>query len=203
MSDKALTVALTGGIGSGKSAAGEYFAELGALVVDSDQLSRDAIARGTEGFDTVVARFGDGILQNGDISRSALGELVFSDPSARKDLESIIHPAVREAWEQLVHAAASGAIVINQIPLLVETQGSGRFDRVIAVSAPIELRRERLRARGMKDYQIDRIVDSQVDDATREEAAQFVIVNDGDREQLLRQVESIFEELQRLAQDLA
>lgn len=203
MSDKALTVALTGGIGSGKSTAGDYFAELGALVVDSDQLSRDVIARGTEGFDAVVARFGDGILQNGDISRSALGELVFSDPSARKDLESIIHPAVREAWEQLVHAAASGAIVINQIPLLVETQGSGRFDRVIAVSAPIELRRERLRARGMKDYQIDRIVDSQVDDATREEAAQFVIVNDGDREQLLRQVESIFEELQRLAQDLA
>jgi len=203
VSDKALTVALTGGIGSGKSTAGDYFAELGALVVDSDQLSRDVIARGTEGFDAVVARFGDGILQNGDISRSALGELVFSDPSARKDLESIIHPAVREAWEQLVHAAASGAIVINQIPLLVETQGSGRFDRVIAVSAPIELRRERLRARGMKDYQIDRIVDSQVDDATREEAAQFVIVNDGDREQLLRQVESIFEELQRLAQDLA
>ena len=203
MSDKALTVALTGGIGSGKSTAGDYFAELGALVVDSDQLSRDVIARGTEGFDAVVARFGDGILQNGDISRSALGELVFSDPSARKDLESIIHPAVREAWEELVHAAASGAIVINQIPLLVETQGSGRFDRVIAVSAPIELRRERLRARGMKDYQIDRIVDSQVDDATREEAAQFVIVNDGDRDQLLRQVESIFEELQRLAQDLA
>lgn len=202
MSDKALTVALTGGIGSGKSAAGDFFAELGALVVDSDQLSRDVIARGTEGFDAVVARFGDGILQNGDISRSSLGEIVFQDVNARRDLEAIIHPAVREAWEQLVHAAGPGAIVMNQIPLLVETQGSGRFDCVITVSAPMELRRERLRTRGMKDYQIDRIVDSQVDDAVREKAAQFVIVNDGDRDQLLRQVESIFEELQRLAKDL-
>jgi dephospho-CoA kinase len=203
VSDKALTVALTGGIGSGKSAAGDFFAELGALVVDSDQLSRDVIARGTEGFDAVVARFGDGILQNGDISRSSLGEIVFQDVNARRDLEAIIHPAVREAWEQLVHAAGPGAIVMNQIPLLVETQGSARFDCVITVSAPMELRRERLRTRGMKDYQIDRIVDSQVDDAVREKAAQFVIVNDGDRDQLLRQVESIFEELQRLAKDLA
>jgi dephospho-CoA kinase len=203
VSGKALTVALTGGIGSGKSAAGDFFAELGALVVDSDQLSRDVIARGTEGFDAVVARFGDGILQNGDISRSSLGEIVFEDVNARRDLEAIIHPAVREAWEQLVHVASPGSIVINQIPLLVETQGSSRFDCVITVSAPMELRRERLRARGMKDYQIDQIVDSQVDDAVREKAARFVIVNDGDRDQLLRQVESIFEELQRLAKDLA
>jgi len=203
VSDKALTVALTGGIGSGKSAAGDFFAELGALVVDSDQLSRDVIARGTEGFDAVVARFGDGILQNGDISRSSLGEIVFEDVNARRDLEAIIHPAVREALEQLVQVASPGSIVINQIPLLVETQGSSRFDCVITVSAPMELRRERLRARGMKDYQIDRIVDSQVDDAVREKAAQFVITNDGDMDYLLRQVENVFEKLQQSAKDLA
>ena len=203
MSDRALTVALTGGIGSGKSAAGDFFAELGALVVDSDQLSRDVIARGTEGFDAVVARFGDGILQNGDISRSSLGEIVFQDVNARRDLEAIIHPAVREAWEQLVQVASPGSIVINQIPLLVETQGSSRFDCVITVSAPMELRRERLRARGMKDYQIDRIVDSQVDDAVREKAAQFVITNDGDMDYLLCQVENVFEKLQQSAKDLA
>ena len=203
MSDRALTVALTGGIGSGKSAAGDFFAELGALVVDSDQLSRDVIARGTEGFDAVVARFGDGILQNGDISRSSLGEIVFEDVNARRDLEAIIHPAVREVWEQLVQVASPGSIVINQIPLLVETQGSSRFDCVITVSAPMELRRERLRARGMKDYQIDRIVDSQVDDAVREKAAQFVITNDGDMDYLLRQVENVFEKLMVLAKELA
>jgi len=203
VSDRALTVALTGGIGSGKSAAGDFFAELGALVVDSDQLSRDVIARGTEGFDAVVARFGDGILQNGDISRSSLGEIVFQDVNARRDLEAIIHPAVREAWEQLVQVASPGSIVINQIPLLVETQGSSRFDCVITVSAPMELRRERLRARGMKDYQIDRIVDSQVDDAVREKAAQFVITNDGDMDYLLCQVENVFEKLQQSAKDLA
>jgi dephospho-CoA kinase len=202
VSAKALTVALTGGIGSGKTAAGEFFAELGALVVDSDQLSRDVVARGTEGFDAVIARFGDGILQNGEISRTALGELVFSDPIARKDLEAIVHPAVREAWEQLVHTASPGAILINQIPLLVETQGSGRFNRVITVSAPIEQRRERLRARGMTDIQIARVLESQVDDAAREAAAQFVIANDGDLDHLLRQVENVFEKLQGLAKDL-
>jgi len=201
--DKVLTVALTGGIGSGKSAAGDYFAELGAIVVDSDQLARDVITRGTDGFDAVVARFGDGILQNGDISRSALGELVFSDPIARKDLESIIHPAVREAWDHMVHAAAPGAVLINQIPLLVETKGSGRFHRVITVSAPIELRRERLRARGMKDFQIARVLESQVDDAAREAAAHFVISNDGDLDHLLHQVENVFEKLMVLAKELA
>ena len=103
----------------------------------------------------------------------------------------------------MVHAAAPGAVLINQIPLLVETKGSGRFHRVITVSAPIELRRERLRARGMKDFQIARVLESQVDDAAREAAAHFVISNDGDLDHLLRQVENVFEKLMVLAKELA
>jgi len=195
-----LTVALTGGIGSGKSSAAHYFSDLGATVVDSDQLARDVIARGTPGFDAVVLRFGDSILKQGEIDRAALGEIVFSDSDSRRDLESIIHPAVRSEWEQVVRAAKPGEVVINQIPLLVETQGHERFNRVITVSAPLELRRERLRQRGLKDFQIDRVLESQVDDATRAGAAQFVIHNDGQLDHLLRQVEGIYEELLRLAQ---
>ena len=195
-----LTVALTGGIGSGKSSAAHYFSDLGATVVDSDQLARDVIARGTPGFDAVVLRFGDSILKQGEIDRAALGEIVFSDSDSRRDLESIIHPAVRSEWEQVVRTAKPGEVVINQIPLLVETQGHERFNRVITVSAPLELRRERLRQRGLKDFQIDRVLESQVDDATRAGAAQFVIHNDGELDHLLRQVEGIYEELLRLAQ---
>ena len=199
MSEKVLTVALTGGIGSGKSTAGEFFADLGATVVDSDQLSRDVIARGTPGFDVVVSRFGDDILRDGQIDRGALGEIVFRDSGARAELEAIVHPAVRAEWESVVAAALPGNVVINQIPLLVETRGHERFDRVVTVSAPIELRQSRLRLRGMKDYQIERVLASQVDDAAREAAAQFVIINDSDTDHLLRQVENIYEKLQVLA----
>ena len=199
MSEKVLTVALTGGIGSGKSTAGEFFADLGATVVDSDQLSRDVIARGMPGFDVVVSRFGDDILRDGQIDRGALGEIVFRDSGARGELEAIVHPAVRAEWESVVAAALPGTVVINQIPLLVETRGHERFDRVVTVSAPIELRQSRLRLRGMKDYQIERVLASQVDDAAREAAAQFVIINDSDTDHLLRQVENIYEKLQVLA----
>ena len=90
-----LTVALTGGIGSGKSVAGKFFADLGALVVDSDELSREVIDRGTKGFDEVVTTFGDEILSAGAIDRKKLAQIVFSDDAKRRKLENIIHPRVR------------------------------------------------------------------------------------------------------------
>ena len=97
-----LVVALTGGIGAGKSLVAQYFSELGARVVDADQLSRIAIERGSDGFDEVVARFGESILRNGDIDRKALGEIVFKDKSAKTDLEAIVHPRVRELFFEVV-----------------------------------------------------------------------------------------------------
>jgi len=118
-----LTVAVTGGIGSGKSLVGDYLEALGAIVIDSDQLARAVIERGTPGFDEVLSRFGDKILQDGGINRTALGEIVFSDPQARKDLEAIIHPRVRAETEAVIRAASETSIVVNQIPLLVETNG--------------------------------------------------------------------------------
>jgi len=117
-----LLVALTGGIGSGKSLAAEYFAELGAQVLDFDQLARDVIERGTEGFDEVLTRFGDEVLSQGVIDRSKLAQIVFSDSDARLDLEAIVHPRIREEFDLVVSGLQSGSILISQIPLLVESK---------------------------------------------------------------------------------
>lgn len=189
-----LTVALTGGIGSGKSLAGEYFELIGATVVDSDLLSREVIERGTEGFDEIVCEFGDEILTNGNLDRKKLGHLVFSDPSLRSKLEEIVHPRVRLAFEEIAAAAKPGDVVINEIPLLVETNGANRFDLVIVVTAPIELRRARLLARGMKGYEIDKRISAQASDLDRLAIANFEIRNDQDTDHLLRQVENLYED---------
>ncbi|CAB4529869.1 MAG: dephospho-CoA kinase [Actinobacteria bacterium] len=187
-----LTVALTGGIGSGKSLAGELFAELGAIVVDSDQLARDVVERGTPGFDEVVATFGDDILTSGLIDRKKLGEIVFSDDSKRKQLESILHPLIRTALDNVKRAAPHDSVVINQIPLLVETGGKERFDLIIAISCDVEVRRERLIARGLASYEIDKRLAAQVQDVQREAIADFIITNNGDKDDLQKQVEKIW-----------
>ena len=189
-----LSIALTGGIGTGKSAVGEIFDELGAIVIDSDQLSRDVIERGTPGFDEVVARFGDVILVDGEISRSKLAEIVFVDEKARKDLESIIHPRVREIAERVVARAPEDAIVINEIPLLFETQGQGRFDLVITVEASDENRTKRLIDRGLKSYQIEKRISAQASRAERESISDYVIENDQGLEDLERKVRSLWED---------
>lgn len=194
-----LSVALTGGIGAGKSLVGEIFEELGAIVIDSDQISRDVIERGTDGYDEVVARFGDQILTNGEINRAALGEIVFNDADARRDLEAIIHPRVREISQSIAAKAGDGQIVINQIPLLVETRGYSKFDCVITIQSSLEIREERLRSRGMKDYEIKRRIEAQVDDEKRAEIADFVIINDGTVDELRRNVERIWDQLRMRA----
>ena len=188
-----LSVALTGGIGSGKSTVAEIFEELGALVIDSDQLAREVIERGTSGYDAVLSRFGDSILKEGEIDRSALGAIVFADEKARKDLEAIIHPLVRERSEKIASRAGDSRIVINQIPLLVETSGAKRFDIVITVEADLEIRRERLRARGMKDYEISKRISAQASDEERKAIANIVITNNGSLDELTREVERVWE----------
>ena len=187
-----LVIALTGGIGSGKSLAGEYFRALGAIVIDSDQSARDVIERGSEGFDEIVLRFGDQILRNGEIDRKKLAEIVFADSQARLDLEAITHPRIREAFEEVVKSAPDDAIIINQIPLLVETQVKYRFDLVIVITAPESLRRERLIKRGLGSADITQRISAQVSDDLRIAQADFVITNDGDSDRLLRQIEQLW-----------
>jgi len=186
-----LRVALTGGIGSGKSLVGEILEELGALVIDSDQLAREVIERGSPGYEEVVTAFGDSILSEGQIDRSKLAAVVFNESDLRKKLESIIHPLVREAAEKLARKLPSGAILVNQIPLLVESDGAKRFDYVVTVSADEEIRRERLRLRGLKDYEITQRMAAQVSDSEREKIANYIIRNDGSIDELTRAVEAL------------
>jgi dephospho-CoA kinase len=194
-----LVVALTGGIGAGKSLVAQYFSELGARVVDADQLSRIAIERGSEGFDEVITRFGESILRNGDIDRKALGEIIFKDKSAKADLEAIIHPRVRELFFEVVNDLAADEILIYEIPLLVETGAASNFDQIITVEADLEIRKSRLLNRGMFFSEIESRLAAQASPAEREAVATHVIENSGDEDQLLRKVENLWEELQRLS----
>jgi dephospho-CoA kinase len=190
-----LIVALTGGIGSGKTMVGEIFAELGALVVDSDQLAREVVERGSKGFDLIVTEFGDEILKNGDLDRAALASLIFKDPKKRAKLEEITHPLIRQSFAKIVSSAGSDSIIINQIPLLVESKHDYKFDHVITISAPEKLRTERLIKRGLALTQIEQRMKAQATDAQREVISDTVIVNDKSEQELLAQVEKVWESL--------
>ena len=190
-----LIVALTGGIGSGKTMVGEIFAELGALVVDSDQLAREVVERGSKGFDLIVTEFGDEILKNGDLDRAALASLIFKDQKKRARLEEITHPLIRQSFAKIVSSAGSESIIINQIPLLVESKHDYKFDHVITISAPEKIRTERLIKRGLTLTQIEQRMKAQATDAQREVISDTVIVNDKSEQELLAQVEKVWESL--------
>ncbi len=191
-----LIVALTGGIGSGKSTVGELFQQLGAVVVDSDQLAREVVERGSLGFEQIVTLFGDEILKNGEINRSMLAEIIFKDPAKRKELEQITHPLIRKAFSDIVSKSGDQAIVINQIPLLVESKYEYNFDHVITVSTSEDKRIERLLAKGYTREQIQNRMKSQASDLEREKIADSIIQNNEGEIELLAQVEKIWEQLQ-------
>jgi len=189
-----LLVALTGGIGSGKSLAAEYFAACGAEVIDFDQIARDVVERGSEGFEEILVRFGDEVLREGNLDRAKLAEIVFNDDIARKDLEAITHPKIRAAFEAYVSELEPEAILVSQIPLLAESEHKYPFDFVVTVSASEETRRARLIQRGMKDYQVTMRMKAQASDAQREAIADAVLLNEGSEDDLLRQVENLYED---------
>ena len=188
-------IGLTGGIGCGKSLVAQYFSELGALVIDADQLARTAIERGSQGFDEAISTFGDSILSNGDIDRRALGEIIFKDADAKKKLENIIHPYVRQQFEEAVSSLKADETLIYEIPLLVETGAQDRFDLVITVESELENRIARLRQRGMHISEIEGRIAAQATREQRVEIADFLIENDGTQDELLRQVENIWDSL--------
>lgn len=183
--------ALTGAIASGKSAAAAVLEELGAVVVDSDVLAREAVAPGTPGLAEVVDRFGPGVLRpDGSLDRPALGRVVFADAAARRDLEAIVHPRVRALAAEREAAAPPGALVVQVIPLLVETGQQDAFDTVLVVDVDPATQLRRLRARdGLDEGQAGARVAAQADRATRLAAADVVWHNDGTPEELRAQVE--------------
>lgn len=193
-----LIVALTGGIGSGKTTVGDIFSELGAVVIDSDQLARAVLERGSKGFDLVLAKFGDAILKNGELDRSLLAALVFNDSQKRSELESITHPLIRQSFAEIISSLPSESIIINQIPLLFESKGAYKFDHIITISAPEELRIERLKNRGLGFSDIKKRMEAQASDVERESISNSIIRNDKDELHLRNQVESIWLELENL-----
>jgi dephospho-CoA kinase len=134
-------------------------------------------------------------MRDGDIDRKALAEVVFSDPKAKEDLEAIVHPRVRELFAEVVSDLEANEILIYEIPLLVETAAAANFDLIITVEADLEIRKERLRKRGMFISEIERRISAQASRGDREALADVVIINDGDEDQLLRAVENLWEEL--------
>ena len=190
-----LIVALTGGIGSGKSTVGAIFADLGALVIDSDKLARDVLAPGTDGFNQVVETFGEEIIKDGEVNRAALGAKVFSDPTARLKLEAITHPLIRKAFADFIQESPKDSIVINQIPLLVESKYDYKFDAVINVSSDISNRSARLLQRGLTQAEIEQRFSAQASDVQREEISDFIIHNNGDLTALRFEVERVYRAL--------
>jgi dephospho-CoA kinase len=191
-----LIVALTGGIGSGKSMVGDMFADLGAVVVDSDLLAREVVERGSDGFDQVLAAFGDGVLKNGDLDRASLAQLIFKDANKRLQLEQITHPLIRKAFTKVIEAADKNSIVINQIPLLVESKNNYRFDHTITVAAGEDVRSARLLKKGFSSQQIQQRMQAQASDSEREAISDTVITNNKSESELRDQVEKIWKLLQ-------
>lgn len=191
-----LRVGLTGGIGAGKSAVAARLTRLGAVVVDYDVLAREAVAPGSDGLRAVVAAFGDVLDALGQLDRGALGERVFGDPAALAILNGIIHPIVTRAAAEAEAAAVAGGhrIVVHEVPLLVETGQAGRFDVLVVVDAPPELRVQRLVAdRGMTAEEAWARLAAQADDEERLEVADVVIDGAGPLAELDVQVDALWE----------
>ena len=198
-----LLIALTGGIATGKTAVAELFAQLGVPVLDTDQIARDVVAPDMPALGQLVAEFGAEILDaHGQLDRTRMRERVFSDPSQRRKLEAITHPAIREELARR-SAAAGGDYQIHVIPLLVETGRAAAYDRVLVVDCPEQVQIERLMARDSTSRtQAEAILAAQASREQRLNAADDVIENTGTLADLQRCVQTLHRNYALLAQRL-
>ncbi|PRX98637.1 dephospho-CoA kinase [Allonocardiopsis opalescens] len=192
-----LKVGLTGGIGSGKSAVAARLAARGAVVVDADRLAREAVEPGTPGLAAVVTEFGPGVLRpDGSLDRPALGEIVFADPERLAALNAIVHPLVGERSRELMEAAPPDAIVVYDVPLLVENDLAGLYDLVVVVDVPVEVQLRRLADdRGMGEEQARARIAAQAGRERRRAVADLVIDNSGGLDELDERVAAVWERL--------
>lgn len=194
-----LTVGLTGGIGSGKTAVASRLAALGAVIVDFDVLARAALAPGSPGRADVIATFGPAVLgPDGDLDRAALARVIFADARARETLNGIVHPRVAAAAAELTAAAPADAIVVHEVPLLVEAGWADRYDVVVVVTAAEGVAVERLvRHRGMRREDARERANAQVTDKERLKVADYVVRNSGDEDLLNIEVQRLWAALVR------
>jgi dephospho-CoA kinase len=190
-----LRIGLTGGIGSGKSTVSALLAERGARIVDADVLAREVVAPGSPGLAAVVDAFGDGVLTaDGALDRPALAAVVFGDPAARATLDGIVHPLVRKRAIDLISAMPDDAVVVQDIPLLVETGQAASFDLVLVVEADLETRVARLVRRGLAEDDARARIAAQATDEQRRAVADVVLDNSGSPEHLAEQVDRFWAE---------
>jgi len=186
-------VGLTGGIASGKSLVAAELAARGAIVIDADVLARQVVEPGTPALAAIVERFGRQVLTDGQLDRSRLGEIVFADPLARRDLERIVHPAVRARAAELERAAEGAAVVVHVIPLLVETGQQQNFDFVVTVDVDQEAQIQRLRARnGFSRAEAEARIRAQATREDRRAAADVVLDNTGTLARLRDQIAALW-----------
>jgi len=192
-----MRVGLTGGAASGKSTVAGVLRDLGAVVVDADVLAREVVAPGTPGLAAVVAALGPEVLgPDGGLDRPAVGRLVFADEAARRRLEAVVHPLVRARAAELEAEAGPDALVVHDIPLLVETGQQGTFDAVLVVDVPVETQVERMvRERAMSEDDARARVAAQATREQRLAAATHVIDNTGTRDDLRARVTEVVGEL--------
>lgn len=192
-----LKVGLTGGIGSGKSTVAKSLIAKGITVVDADQIAREVVEPGEVALQEIVEAFGEQILHDdGTLNRAALKQVIFSDPKAKKQLESILHPRIRQRILSRVNEATDTAYVVADIPLLVESHYPDHFDRVIVVDCPVEQQLSRVLERDhLNEVQIKAIINSQASREQRLAVATDVLDNSGTLESLKMQIDKLHETL--------
>jgi dephospho-CoA kinase len=189
-------VGLTGGIASGKSLVAAELAARGAIIIDADVLARDVVEPGTPALAAIVDRFGASVLSEEGLDRARLAQIVFADPLARRDLERIVHPAVRTRAAELERAAGDAAVVVHVIPLLVETGQQEDFDLVVTVDVDHETQIKRLMARnGYSRAEAESRIAAQASREERVNAADVVLRNTGSLTQLREQIDALWAEL--------
>lgn len=191
-----MRVGLTGGVGSGKSTVSRLLSERGAVVIDADAIAREVVEPGTPGFDAVVETFGSSIVgADGRLDRPALAALVFGDEAKRLQLNAIVHPLVGQRTVELAAAAPPDAVVVYDIPLLVESDMATGFDFVLVVEAAVDVRLARLRERGMAETDARERMAAQASDEQRRAAASAVLDNNGSLAELEEQVDAVWKRL--------
>lgn len=198
-----LKVGLTGNIASGKSTVAKIWASLGAPIVDSDLLARQAVEPGSEALRRIVQRWGEGVKdESGALNRGKLRDRVFADPTELEALEAIVHPAIAELRTEALrqHDKAKTPVVVADVPLLYEVGLENEFDLVVFVHAPENVRRDRLiRDRGLESETADRMIRAQLPAEEKLRRADMVIVNDGTLDELELRATQAWHAIQRLA----
>ena len=200
-----LRVGLTGNVGAGKSTTVALFASWGATIIDTDILAREVVTVGSPALAQIREAWGDNVIANdGELDRAAMRQIVFSDPNARRQLEAILHPAIRaRAKEMFVEAAARGdRIAIGVVPLLFEAGLEKEYDVVLLIDAPLEMRIERLvNKRGHSADEARAIADAQMPAAEKRSRADFIIDNDSDITSLERRAWETWKEIEKLSRN--